>query len=69
MNHVKENWSEAFLHVRADPNQEPVVELHSGGEHCADTRTGADGNAAAEEVGQIGKTSELCRGRLADGAE
>ena len=26
--HVKEDGSESLLHVGADPNQEPVVELH-----------------------------------------
>lgn len=59
VDHVEEDGAEALLHVRANPDQEPVVELHGGGQDGADTGTRADGNTATEEVGQVRKTSEL----------
>ena len=36
VDHVEEDRAEALLHVGADPDEEPVVELDAGGEDCAD---------------------------------
>ena len=57
--HLKENRTEGLLHVRTDPDEEPVVELDAGREHCANTRTGADGDTTAVKVGEVGQTGEL----------
>lgn len=59
MDHVKEDGPKRLLHVGADPDQEPIVELHGGGEDRPDARASADGDASAEEVGKVRKTSEL----------
>lgn len=61
MDHVEEDGSESLLHVRADPDKEPVVELHGGGEDGTDTRARADGDAATEEMREVGQTGKLCR--------
>lgn len=60
VDHVEEDGAEGLLHVRADPDQEPVVELDSRGQHSTDTGARADGNATLEEVGEVWKTGELC---------
>ena len=57
--HVKEHRAEGLLHIRADPDEEPVVELHGGGEDGTDTGARADGNAATEEVSEVRETGEL----------
>ena len=59
LDHVEEHGSERALHVRTDPDQEPVVELHAGREHSTDTRTCADGDTAVVKVGEVRETSEL----------
>ena len=59
MNHIEQDWSERLLHVGTDPDEEPVVELNAGGENSADAGASADGDAASEEVRQVGETSEL----------
>lgn len=60
LDHIEEHGSERALHVRTDPDQEPVVELHARREHGTDTRTRADGDTAAVEVSEVRKSSELC---------
>ena len=59
MDHVEEDGTERLLHVRADPDQEPVVELCAGGKYSTDTGTRADGDAAAVQVAKVGQTGEL----------
>ena len=59
LDHVEQDGAERLLHVGADPDEEPVVELETGGEDGADTRAGADGDAAAVEMAEVGKASEL----------
>ena len=59
MDHVEEHGTEALLHVRADPDQEPIVKLYGGGQNSTNTGARTDGNATAEEVGEIRETSEL----------
>ena len=63
VDHVEEHGAEGLLHVGADPDEEPVVELYTGGEDSADTGAGADGDAAAVQVRQVGQASKLGRTR------
>ena len=56
---VEQDRPERLLHVRADPDEEPVVKLSAGGEHRADTRAGADCDAAAVEVCKVGQAGKL----------
>ena len=65
LDHVEEHGSERALHVRTDPDQEPVVELHCRREHRADAGARADRDAAPEEVREVGQPGELCDGALA----
>ena len=60
LDHVEEHGPERALHVRADPDQEPVVELHRRREHRADAGARADRDAAPEEVREVGQPGELC---------
>jgi hypothetical protein len=50
---VKQDRAKRLLHVGADPDEEPVVELGAGGEHGADARAGADTDALLIEVGEV----------------
>lgn len=50
VDHIEEDGAEALLHVRTNPDQEPVVELHGSGQDSTDTGTRANGNTATEEV-------------------
>lgn len=59
MDHVEEDGAESLLHVRADPDKEPVIELHGGGEDGADTGARADGDAATEEMREVGQAGKL----------
>ena len=59
VDHVEEDRAERLLHVRTDPDEEPVVELDAGGEDGADARAGADGDAAAVEMSEVGETGKL----------
>ena len=59
LDHVEQNGSKGFLHVGADPDEEPVVELDAGGKHGADARARADGNTTAVQVREVRETSEL----------
>lgn len=59
MDHVEEYRSEGLLHVRTNPDEKPVVELYASGKDSADARASADGNATAEEVGEVRKTGKL----------
>ena len=59
LDHVEQDGAERLLHVGADPDEEPVVELHAGGKDGADAGTGADGDAAAVEMAEVGETCEL----------
>ena len=56
---VEEDRAEGVLHVGADPDEEPVVELSAGGEDSADAGAGADGDTAAVEVAEVGETGKL----------
>ena len=51
MNHVKERGAERVLHVGADPDEEPAVELHTGGEYSTNTRARTDRDTATIQVG------------------
>lgn len=57
--HVEENGSEGLLHVRADPDEEPVVQLHGSGENSSNTRSSADSNTTAVEMREVEETGEL----------
>ena len=59
LDHVEEDGAEGFFHVGSDPDEEPVVELHGRREHSANTRTGADGDTAAVEMGEVGQAGKL----------
>ena len=63
VNQPRDGRAERLLLVRADPDEEPVVELYTGGEDSADTGAGADGDAAAVQVRQVGQASKLGRTR------
>lgn len=54
VDHIEENGAKGLLHIRADPDQEPVFELHRSGAHGTDTRTSADNDAAAVEMAEVG---------------
>ena len=36
VDHIKEDGTERLFHVRTDPNQEPIVELHGSGQYGTD---------------------------------
>lgn len=59
MDHVEEDRPEGLLHIRPDPDEEPVVELQAGREHSTDSRAGADRNAAPVKMAEVRETSEL----------
>ena len=59
VDHVEEHRTESLLHVRADPDQEPIVKLYGGGQNSTNTGARTDGNATAEEVGEVRETGEL----------
>ena len=62
LDHVEQDGAEGLLHVRADPDEEPVVELQAGGEHSADTGASADGDTATVEMAEVGETCEPMQG-------
>ena len=59
LDHLEQHRAERRLHVRADPDEEPVVELHARRAHRADARARADRDAAAVQVAEVRQTREL----------
>lgn len=57
--HVKEDAAERLLHVGADPDEVPVIELDAGREDRPDAGSGTDADALLVEVREVGQTGEL----------
>ena len=56
---IEEDRTKGIFQVGANPDQEPVIELHAGRQHRTDAGPGADADPTAEKVREKRETREL----------
>ncbi len=53
VNHVEENRAKGLLHVGTNPDQEPVIQLYTSGQHSSDAGSSAYSDSATVEMSQV----------------